>query len=81
VVVLANGTTALSGGQPHPSSAHDAYGRPRKAVDLAELARAAGVGMVRAIDPAEPGAAQAALEEALAYQGLAVVIADGPCPH
>lgn len=81
VIVLANGTTALSGGQPHPATAHDAYGRSRKPVDLAELARAAGVSLVRAIDPAAPGATQAALEEALADQGLAVVIANGPCLH
>jgi indolepyruvate ferredoxin oxidoreductase alpha subunit len=81
VIVLANRTTALSGGQPHPSTAYDAYGRPRKAVDLAELARAAGVDLVRAIDATEPDATKAGLEEALAYRGLAVVIADGPCPR
>lgn len=79
VIVLANGTTALSGGQPHPSTAHDAYGRPRKPVDLAILARAAGVDMVRAVDIEEPGAIDAALREALANRGLTVVIAEGPC--
>jgi indolepyruvate ferredoxin oxidoreductase alpha subunit len=81
VIVLANGTTALSGGQPHPSTAHDAYGRPRKPVDLGKLVRAAGAEWVRTLEVAEPGALEAALEEALAYKGLAVVIADGPCPY
>jgi indolepyruvate ferredoxin oxidoreductase alpha subunit len=81
VIVLANDTTALSGGQPHPSTAHDAYGRSRNAVDLGELARAAGVELVRRIAVAEPGATEAALEDALAHKGLAVVIADGPCPR
>jgi indolepyruvate ferredoxin oxidoreductase alpha subunit len=81
VILLANGTTALSGGQPHPSTAHDAYGRPRQPVDLATLTRAAGVDLVRVIASAEPGAIGAALEEALAYEGTAVVIAEGPCPR
>lgn len=81
VIVLANGTTALSGGQPHPSTAHDAYGRPRKPIDLGELVQAAGVEWVRTMDVGKSGTLEATLEEALAHEGLSVVIADGPCPY
>jgi indolepyruvate ferredoxin oxidoreductase alpha subunit len=81
VIVLANSTTALSGGQPHPGTAHDARGRPRKAVDLAVLTRAAGIDFVRVVAAKEPNSTEAALEEALAHKGPVVVIAEGPCPR
>jgi indolepyruvate ferredoxin oxidoreductase alpha subunit len=81
VVVLANETTALSGGQPHPGTAHDVQGQPRKAVDLAALTQVAGIDLVRVVTSEEPGAIEAALEEGLAYRGPAVVIAQGPCPR
>jgi indolepyruvate ferredoxin oxidoreductase alpha subunit len=80
VIVLANETTALSGGQPHPGTAHDAQGAARQPVDLAGLVQAAGADIVRVIDPADRQAIQAALEEGLASGGLAVVIARRACP-
>jgi indolepyruvate ferredoxin oxidoreductase alpha subunit len=80
VLVLANETTALSGGQPHPATAHDARGHARQPVDLAALIGAAGVGRIRIVDPVDTSATQASLEEALAAQGVSVVIARRPCP-
>jgi indolepyruvate ferredoxin oxidoreductase alpha subunit len=80
VVILANETTALSGGQPHPGTAHDARGRARPPVDLAALVRAAGVELVRVVDPEDRRATEAALEEALASGKLATVIAQRACP-
>ena len=38
VLMLDNGTTALSGGQPHPASLVDARGRAQPTVNLAALA-------------------------------------------
>jgi len=81
VVVLDNGTTALSGGQPHPASGHDVHGRARSPVDLAALVAAAGARPVRVVDPEDQQATEAALEEGLAAGGVAVVIARRPCPH
>jgi indolepyruvate ferredoxin oxidoreductase alpha subunit len=80
VVILANQTTALSGGQPHPGTAHDARGKPRPPVDLAVLVRAAGVEMVRVVDPEDRGGTESALEEGLASGKLAAVIAQRACP-
>jgi indolepyruvate ferredoxin oxidoreductase alpha subunit len=79
VVVLANGTTALSGGQPHPATALDAAGQPRRAVDLAALIRAAGAPSVCVVDPDDGDATRAAFEEGLAADGVSVVIAEKPC--
>ena len=80
VVILANKTTALSGGQPHPGTGHDARGKPRLPVDLAALVRAAGVKLVRVVDPEDRRATEAALEEALTAGGLSAVIAQRACP-
>jgi indolepyruvate ferredoxin oxidoreductase alpha subunit len=86
VLILDNGTTALSGGQPHPASRLDARGRPRRGVDLAGLARAAGAGMVRVVDldrvgdPADrDDDIRAAVEAGIDLDGVAVVIARGAC--
>ncbi len=81
VVVLDNGTTALSGGQPHPASGRDVHGGPRPAVDLAALVAAAGARPVHVVDPSDEQATQAALEQGLAAGGVAVVIARSPCLH
>ncbi len=81
VVVLANETTALSGGQPHPGTAHDAQGQPRRPVDLPRLIEAAGADMVRVVDPEDREATEAAFEAGLASTKLAVVIASRACPR
>jgi indolepyruvate ferredoxin oxidoreductase alpha subunit len=86
VLILDNGTTALSGGQPHPASRLDARGRPRRGVDLAALARDAGAGMVRVVDLDRVGDQvdrdndiRAAIEAGVGLDGVAVVIARGGC--
>jgi indolepyruvate ferredoxin oxidoreductase alpha subunit len=81
VLILDNGTTALSGGQPHPASPVDARGRPRRAVDLAALAGDAGAGMVQVTDLDRGQDIGAAIERGIAYEGVAVVIARGQCPR
>jgi indolepyruvate ferredoxin oxidoreductase alpha subunit len=79
VLILDNGTTALSGGQPHPASGLDARGRSRRGVDLAALARAAGAGSVQVVDLDQGEDLCPALEAGLNFDGLAVIIAKGVC--
>ncbi len=81
VLILDNGTTALSGGQPHPASRVDARGRPRRAVDLAALAREAGAGVVRVVDLDGDEDIRSPIEMGMNFDGLAVVIARGRCPR
>ncbi len=81
VVVLANETTALSGGQPHPGTAHDARGQARQPLDLARLIAAAGADTVRVVDPEDREATEAAFEAGMASGKLAVVIASKACPR
>jgi indolepyruvate ferredoxin oxidoreductase alpha subunit len=80
VIVLANDTTALSGGQPHPATSHDVRGRPRRPVDLVALLRAAGADSIRVIDPEDTEAAQAAFEAGVTSEQLAVVVVQRACP-
>jgi indolepyruvate ferredoxin oxidoreductase alpha subunit len=80
VVVLANETTALSGGQPHPATNHDAQGVPRPAVDLVALIRAAGVDLVSVIDPEDRRSTERAFEHGLNARGLSLVVAQRACP-
>jgi indolepyruvate ferredoxin oxidoreductase alpha subunit len=79
VIILDNGTTALSGGQPHPATGMDARRAPKGAVDMETLVRAAGVDFVRAVDVNRGNDVHAVIEAGLQYDGVAVVIARGPC--
>ncbi|MDR7595904.1 MAG: thiamine pyrophosphate-dependent enzyme, partial [Armatimonadota bacterium] len=79
VVILDNGTTAMTGGQPHPATGSGVRGEPAPRVDLAAVCRAMGVEFVRAVDPYDLGATFVALEEAIRYPGVSVVITNRPC--
>jgi indolepyruvate ferredoxin oxidoreductase alpha subunit len=81
VIVLANETAALSGGQPHPGTAHSAQGQPRRPVDLVALTVAAGAEAVYLVDPEDRTRLETALEAALTHEGLAVIIARRECPR
>jgi len=79
VIILDNGTTALSGGQPHPASPMDARGRARDPVDLASLAKAAGAESVHVVDLDRAEDIRTPVLEALQAETLAVIIARGRC--
>jgi indolepyruvate ferredoxin oxidoreductase alpha subunit len=79
IIILDNGTTALSGGQPHPASAIDVRRAPQQAVDLAALVRACGVEDVRIADIDRGDDIRAAVEVGLHAKGVAVVIARWKC--
>jgi indolepyruvate ferredoxin oxidoreductase alpha subunit len=81
VMILDNGTTGISGGQPHPASGMDARGRAQPAVDLAALARDAGAGVVRVVDLDRGEDIRATIEMGIDFEGVAVVIARGRCPQ
>ena len=80
LLILDNGTTALSGGQPHPASATDARGRPQRGADLEALVRAAGVRALTLVDVDRGESVYEPLRAALQNGGLSVIIARGQCP-
>ena len=81
LVILDNGTTALSGRQPHPASDIDPRGRPRPSVDLVALAKAAGVKRVDEVDLDGGDNIREAIDVGLATGsgGVSVLIARGRC--
>lgn len=79
VLILENGSAALTGAQPHPGSGRDARGGWAHAVQLGEIVRACGVDHLSSIDPTDRRSTRRELRRALLAQGLRVVIARGEC--
>ena len=79
VLILNNGSAALTGAQPHPGSGRDARGTPAPRVRLGALLRACGVDHLTIVDPTDRPSTKRALSDAVAAGGLRVVIARGEC--
>jgi indolepyruvate ferredoxin oxidoreductase alpha subunit len=79
VLILDNGTTAMTGGQAHPATGTTIRGDAAPTLDLPALCRALGVRDVRVIDPYDLAATQLAIEQAAAAPGVSVVITNRPC--
>ena len=78
-LILDNSITAMTGHQPNPASGMTLKGKPAKAVNLAEVCRAVGVGFVREIDPFDLTSLEATMKEALALDEPTVIITKRPC--
>lgn len=79
LVVLDNRTTAMTGHQPHPGLENTATGVNEKYIDIAEVAKAIGVGYVKVVDPYDLESARKTVEEVLDYNGPAVVVMKREC--
>ena len=80
LVILDNGTTAMTGHQPHPGVDMkalnlDGYGR----VSIEAVVKAIGVPHVSTIRPYNVKKSIAAIKEALAFEGVSVVISKELC--
>lgn len=81
VILLDNGTTALSGGQPHPASSIDTRGKPRPAVDLAQIAHALGGNWIHTLNLDGGENPHPAIESALDTDQLMILVVKGQCPR
>lgn len=79
VLVLDNGTTAMTGHQDHPGTGVTASGEPGGQVDIAALCRAIGIRRVRDVDPYDIEALETALEEELSVDEPSVIICRAAC--
>ena len=79
VLILDNGTTAMTGGQVHPGTGITLGRDETRPVDLVALCRAIGVEDVRVVDPYDIAATHKTLEDAMAHVGPSVVITNRPC--
>lgn len=80
MVVLDNRTTAMTGHQPNPGTGRDFGGVTTDALDVEAIARGVGAKFVREVDPYDIRAATEVMREAIAYDGVAVVISKRACP-
>jgi len=79
VIIMDNRTTAMTGHQDHPGNNYTLMGEPTKEVNIENLVRALGVEMVVSVDAFDIKAMGKALKACTAYDGTAVLIAQGPC--
>jgi indolepyruvate ferredoxin oxidoreductase alpha subunit len=80
LVILDNRTTAMTGHQPHPGTGRKHGEWTSEAMKIEPLVKGLGVGYVKTVDPYDVKGTQAAMKEALEYDGVAVIIAERACP-
>jgi indolepyruvate ferredoxin oxidoreductase alpha subunit len=80
VVILDNGTTAMTGLQEHPGTGRRLAGEPTHRLVFEELARVIGVANVHVVDPTKDiQGFERLLSDSLARAELTVIVARRPC--
>jgi indolepyruvate ferredoxin oxidoreductase, alpha subunit len=80
LLILDNGTTAMTGRQEHPGTGRTLRHDPTGKVRIEDLARTLGVKEVHVTDPTvDPPAFERLLKERLASNDLSVIVARRPC--
>lgn len=79
ILILDNGTTAMTGHQNHPATGVTLRGTPTHRLSLEDLARACGVEHVAVVDPYDLAATERVLRQAMDAPGPAVVVARREC--
>ena len=80
LVILDNGTTAMTGHQPHPGVDTEKLGDPTTHIDIEQVVRGVGVQKVVTVKPLKVKAAMEAIKEAVEYEGVSVIISRELCP-
>lgn len=79
LVILDNRTTAMTGGQPHPGLPVDGMGEIAPEISIEKIVEASGVEFLKVINPLNIKNSQKVFEEALKFDGVAVIISKYPC--
>lgn len=80
LVVLDNGTTAMTGHQPHPGADVSHFGLPHTRISIEAAVKGLGVGKVITVNPLKHRKMTDAVKELADYKGVSVLIARAPCP-
>jgi len=80
LVILDNGTTAMTGHQPHPGVDTTPMGVQRTQIDLEKLVRGCGVKDVHVVKPFKLRKTMEAVKAAMDYDGISVIISRELCP-
>ena len=79
LVILDNGTTAMTGHQPHPGVSLIPPGYPGEHVPIQRVVKALGVEQLWVVNPYHYKKSLAATKEALEAKGVRVLISQAPC--
>ncbi len=79
LVILDNGTTAMTGHQPHPGVTLTPPDYPGRPIDMAGVVRALGVEKLWVVNPFKYKESLAAAKEAVSATGVRVLIYQAPC--
>ncbi|MHA1263755.1 MAG: thiamine pyrophosphate-dependent enzyme [Candidatus Helarchaeota archaeon] len=77
--ILDNGTTAMTGGHPHPGVGINGMGQPAPIPNIREICKSIGVKWVRVVDPYQPYSMIRAILEAKKQLGVKVIISQREC--
>jgi indolepyruvate ferredoxin oxidoreductase alpha subunit len=80
LVILDNGTTAMTGHQPHPGVDTEPLGIKRTQISLEQLVRGCGVKDVHVVRPLNIKKTMEAVKAAMEYDGISVIISREFCP-
>jgi len=79
IIILDNGTTAMTGHQEHPGTGISAQGKETRKVALEDVVRGIGVSDVRVVDAFNMKALRDSVRSALDSPELSVIIVRGAC--
>jgi indolepyruvate ferredoxin oxidoreductase alpha subunit len=79
ILILDNGTTAMTGTQPHPATGETIKGIPSKPLILDELCKACGADHVDVVSAYDTQTIENTLRQRLEEEAFTVIIARTPC--
>jgi len=80
LVILDNGTTAMTGHQPHPGVDTEPMGVDTKTLSIESVVRGLGVEHVEVVNPLQVKKSIAAAQAAKEFEGISVIISKELCP-
>jgi indolepyruvate ferredoxin oxidoreductase alpha subunit len=80
LIILDNSITAMTGHQPSPAMDTVLTGQPHTHIEIEKVVEGLGVKHIQVVKPKNLKKTKAAVEAALAFDGVSVIISREPCP-
>ncbi|MCL4315007.1 MAG: indolepyruvate ferredoxin oxidoreductase subunit alpha [Candidatus Thermoplasmatota archaeon] len=79
LIILDNGTTAMTGQEPNPGVPYDQEGKPARSVSMESIVKAIGIDNVAIVDPYDLKTSLKEVIAAIKRDGISVIIARREC--
>jgi indolepyruvate ferredoxin oxidoreductase alpha subunit len=80
LIILDNSITAMTGHQPTPAMDTELTGQPYTHIEIEKVVEGLGVKHIQVVKPKNLKKTKTAVEDALAFDGVSVIISREPCP-